>query len=413
MFASIFKNTEHRNILIIFMIILIMILAFCFIYISVQYQNLNILLRARDSYIVDIVSEKYPEFSDEIEYVLSKYPVEEKSSTIIRKEDVRFYIAADRLLYENMKKTLTGLLLFISVIFIILFIISSLPVLSIYNRLKQFTLHIEGIMTGRFNVLSGYEGEGTSAVLAYQLNMMSERLKHSFLQINKEKEYLKKMISLISHQFKTPVASLKLFNELMLEGVDNETRVDFLHRSIDELDKMDWLVNTLLRIARIEAGTVGINKRMLSINDTVNKTVESVKPISAAKNIKIEVTSKMNYIVLHDNTWIFEVMTNILTNAIKYTDEKGDINVRLYPTGNMLNIDVEDTGKGINPEHLPHIFEIFYRGDETDDRKGSGLGLALTKLIVEKHGGNISVKSQVGIGSVFTVSLPMFLSLKD
>ncbi len=217
----------------------------------------------------------------------------------------------------------------------------------------------------------------------------------------------------VSHELRTPIATLRSLTEALLMGGkdDPEVRERFLRAIADEAERMSKLLENLLELARLEAGRREWRWRRVSIGDCLVEVVERFKPFAERKGLKLTMQTEPDLTVRTDPEALMRILSNLLDNAIKYT-EQGEISVIAEqvetPDGYWVAIHVRDTGIGIPLEHLPRIFERFYRVDKARSRQqgGFGLGLSIAKHLAESLGGKITVQSEFGKGSVFTVWLP-------
>lgn len=276
-----------------------------------------------------------------------------------------------------------------------------------YRRLSSYNLGAEQIMRGDYSVRFPENGEGDLAILGFQFNQLARRLESTFAALEEEKVQVRAMISGISHQLKTPLASSRVFAELLLEGAgkDPEILQEFLHKNLNQLERMEWLIHSLLKLSRLESGVIEFKKGNENLGETIAGVVSALEEKAASKGQSLDVNLGASLPVPHDRAWLAEAITNILDNAIRYTPQGGRISVSLEQTDSTAVVSIRDTGPGIPPDELSRIFQRFYQGSSRGDGQGSGIGLALTKLIVEKHGGIVQAGSP-GQGSVFTVTLP-------
>jgi len=218
-------------------------------------------------------------------------------------------------------------------------------------------------------------------------------------------------VSAVSHEMKTPLAGIKAYVELLADGdaEDDATREEFLEVINSQADRLQRLVDNLLNLARIEAGVVQVNKQSRPLNELLEEALRVVQPSAEAKSIKLLADLSPLYLgVLADRDLLLQAAINLLSNAVKYTPEGGTVTLRSRSADEHVLFEVEDTGVGLSEEDCQRVFEKFYRVKK--DQKmasGTGLGLPLAKHIVEDvHGGRITVRSQLGAGSTFTVVLP-------
>ena len=218
-------------------------------------------------------------------------------------------------------------------------------------------------------------------------------------------------VSAVSHEMKTPLAGIKAYVELLVDGdaTDEETREEFLDVINGQADRLKRLIDNLLNLSRIESGVVQVKKQVYPVNEILDEAARVVRPGAEEKQIELNCDlSPMCLNVLADRDQILQAAINLLSNAIKYTPEGGKVTLRSRSLDTQVQFEVEDTGIGLSEEDCHNVFEKFYRVQKDRDMApGTGLGLPLAKSIVEEvHGGCLSVKSSPGKGSTFTVTLP-------
>ena len=226
------------------------------------------------------------------------------------------------------------------------------------------------------------------------------------LQSRQDKETLQSLVSDISHQVKTPVANMKLYTGILHRpGIPEEKRELFLNTMDAQIGKLDFLMQSLIKMSRLETGTFALNPVLARLNDTIAQAMDTVWAKAEQKNIELSAQCGADIMVRHDIKWTAEAMGNILDNAIKYTPEGGRVSVTVCPWQFYTRIDISDTGIGIPKEHYNDVFQRFYRAEEVAAEEGVGLGLYLANGIVTRQKGYISVKSKVGEGTTFSVYL--------
>ncbi len=226
------------------------------------------------------------------------------------------------------------------------------------------------------------------------------------LQSRQDKETLQSLVSDISHQVKTPVANMKLYTGILRRpGIPEEKRELFLNTMDAQIGKLDFLMQSLIKMSRLETGTFALNPVLARLNDTIAQAMNTVWAKAEQKNIELSAQCGADIMARHDIKWTAEAMGNILDNAIKYTPEGGRVSVTVCPWQFYTRIDISDTGIGIPKEHYNDVFQRFYRAEEVAAEEGVGLGLYLANGIVTRQKGYISVKSKVGEGTTFSVYL--------
>ena len=269
----------------------------------------------------------------------------------------------------------------------------------------------EGDLSRRIDRTDIKVGASEVTALAVQFNAMADRLEESVAIIRRDRDRSRDFLADVSHELRTPIAALLTFNELLTEraGDDPAARAEFLDSSRVQLERLDWLAQNLLELSKLESGLVLLDLRPDDLRTAVESAVEQAMP--SAKRRKLTLTMSLPDApvrIRHDPPRIGQVLTNLIGNAIKFTEPGGSVSIVLSPHGDGARIDVVDTGVGINASELPHIFDRFYRGSRANEARGtgSGLGLAIVRSIVDMHHGSIAVDSQLGTGSRFTVLLP-------
>ena len=219
-------------------------------------------------------------------------------------------------------------------------------------------------------------------------------------------------VSSVAHEFKTPMASIKAFLELLVDGDVSELddQKDLYEKIDSQVDRLNRLVNNLLNLSRIESGAMKVHRIDCDLNDVIHKAADVIQPLANERGQKFVAELSQLYLPVHvDLDLLGQAVINLLSNAVKYTPEGGCITLRSHMEELEAIIDVVDTGYGIPPESLPKIFERFYRvPDHQHAAKGTGLGLAFVRSIVEDmHNGRIDVDSTLGAGSRFTIRIPL------
>lgn len=276
------------------------------------------------------------------------------------------------------------------------------------KRIEDLSICIDKVISGDFANEHILMSEGILSRIEMQFYKMTRIIKNNIESMEKEKENIKALVSDISHQLKTPIASIKVFNSILSEdGVTEEERTEFINRGKDNINRLEWLVTSLVKISRLEAGLIEIRKNRGDIKSTIVEAVNQVYLRALEKEIEIDMDELISYELVYDHKWTKEAIFNVLENAVKYTFNKGKITIRLVELQYCIRIDIEDSGIGIEEEEINSIFKRFYRGRDKriEESEGSGIGLYLTRKILETQGGSIIVSSQKEKGSVFNLFL--------
>lgn len=250
------------------------------------------------------------------------------------------------------------------------------------------------------------EEESLFYKINYRLGRLYEVMQENKNNIAKERADLQELISDISHQVKTPIANLKIINNTLLENeVPPQKQKEFLTAQASQLDKLDFLMQAMIKTSRLETGVISLEQRQQPIYDTLAAALGGILLNAEKKKIDVQVECPEHLDARHDRKWTSEALFNILDNAVKYTPAGGQIRVSVEGWEMYVKIDIADTGIGISEQHQGTIFKRFYREDAVHDVDGIGIGLYLAREIVTLQGGYIRVASEVGKGSTFSVFL--------
>lgn len=238
--------------------------------------------------------------------------------------------------------------------------------------------------------------------LMQYFDIMSEGKRQS----QQDKQVIQSLVSDISHQVKTPIANIKMFtNILQQHQLPPEKQAEFLRTMEGQINKLDFLMQSLIKMSRLETGTFVLHPQEGRLADTIALAMSAVWAKAEAKEISLSADCDSSICVQHDSKWTAEALGNILDNAIKYTPPGGSVTVSVRPWQFYTRVDIADTGIGIAEEHYNDIFQRFYRDPQVASQEGVGLGLYLANGIITRQKGYISVKSKVGKGTTFSVYL--------
>ena len=270
-----------------------------------------------------------------------------------------------------------------------------------------FCAMLDDMLSGAEQPRQAAEEESLFYKINFRLGRLYEVMQENKNSITKEQSDLQELISDISHQVKTPIANLKIINSTLMEqDVPAQKQKEFLAAQTSQLDKLDFLMQAMIKTSRLETGVISLEKKSQPLYDTLAAALGGILLNAEKKQINVQVDCPENLVVSHDRKWTGEALFNILDNAVKYTPEGGQIRVSVESWEMYVKIDIADTGIGISEQHQGAIFKRFYREDIVHDVDGIGIGLYLAREIVTLQGGYIRVTSEVGRGSTFSVFLP-------
>ncbi|HEX2997149.1 MAG TPA: HAMP domain-containing sensor histidine kinase, partial [Anaerolineales bacterium] len=228
------------------------------------------------------------------------------------------------------------------------------------------------------------------------------RLREQAELLQKDKTALSNLIADVSHQIKTPLTSLGVLADLLAEDPPEEDRRIFIERLRAQLGRIQWLTSALLKLARLDAGTAAVKSELVDVRRLIERALEPLQIPLEIKNQRLEVHGDDNASFTGDLNWSAEALTNVVKNCIEHTPEGGRIEIRYSANALYAEILVSDDGEGIASWDLPNIFNRFYRGEKAGENS-VGIGLALAKAIFNAQGGDITVHSQRGVGTNFTI----------
>lgn len=405
------RNKELQSILIKVIIFQLLFGVVVFIVVNSYIDQLNISIVEQNQALVGNLLLNHPQLEKEIIPYITKEI--SKDNIKLGQETLKKYGYNTRLnkSFQPLLKNIRPSLQIILVIMVILFALPLVLIINseynkIYNKVKRISKAAEKVVEEDFDVHLKDEGEGEFNILNHQFNQMANRLKNNLEILRSEKIFLKNTISDISHQLKTPLSSLVMLNDLMLEDeyMDAAVRTTFLERSKVQLERMEWLIINLLKVARIEAGAIQFKREKVYLKDIALLALETLSPKFNVENISIEISKDLNGVFYGDKEWTVEALINIIKNSIEHGDENQNIEIKIDETPLFSSITIKDYGQGIDEKDLPHIFKRFYKGELGIKSDSIGIGLNLAKLIVELQDGSISVRSKKGEGTEFIIS---------
>lgn len=253
-----------------------------------------------------------------------------------------------------------------------------------------------------------YEAETLLSRISHRLARLYNVMEEGCKIVEEERSKLQSLVSDISHQTKTSIANLKMLNDTMLtRQISTKNREEFLQAAAGQIDKLDFLVQAMVKTSRLETGVITLKKEPALVCETLVGAINGVLAAMEKKQIHLSVDCPENLTVPHDRRWTSEALFNLLDNGVKYTPPGGSLKVAVHVWEMYMKIDVTDTGRGIPENVQGAIFQRFFREEEVHDVDGIGIGLYLARQIITMQGGYIKVVSCVGKGSTFSVFLPV------
>ncbi len=264
---------------------------------------------------------------------------------------------------------------------------------------------LDNVLSREAVVYSDVE-EGEYSALISKIRQIQEVLGSHVQSAEKEKEQVKSLVSNMSHQLKTPIANISLYAEILgKEEIEPKRRAEFADKVRTQAEKLNWIVESLSKMVKLEQNIDGFEVEDTKIRQTILDAVDMIYDKLEKKDIRLTMEPFEDMQLYHNRRWTAEVFVNLLENAVKYTEKDGSISIRVRPYELYTEIQIADNGRGIRREELTDIFRRFYRSPEVENVEGSGIGLYLSNLILEKEKGYITAASEYGEGSCFSVFL--------
>ena len=269
------------------------------------------------------------------------------------------------------------------------------------NAIAQIQKYIAGNRDARIEC----DDEGDLYRLFHEVNSLVTILNAHAENERRAKTFMKNTISDISHQLKTPLAALNIYNGLMQEEVNDSPELkEFTTLSEQELDRIETLVQNLLKITKLDAGTITVEKSPQNVSDMMGYIERHFACQAQQEGKSLVLSGNEDVTLICDPNWLTEAISNIVKNAFDHTKPGAVIRITWRALASVVQIVVSDNGSGIHPEDMPHIFKRFYRSRFSKDKQGIGLGLPLANAIIEEHNGTIEVDSTLGAGTTFTIN---------
>lgn len=321
---------------------------------------------------------------------------------------VFYYVSVTRL---SSRIPITELLMFKKWVIFFLGLLLTLSIGLVYwvrTHLIQFTERMtyltNGLMNQETDLIFHPNEETLLSKVESQLQQLMELMQQRTLESQEEKEAIQMLIADISHQIKTPLSNVFMYNETLLTRELEPTQVKFcLEQMKAQLAKLEFLIQSLIKMSRFENGVIQLHPTKNNIHQTIANMLSGIYLKAEAKQINLRVECEAQLEAYFDAKWTSEALFNLVENAVKYTPEHGKITIRVEPWELFTKIEIQDTGIGIEANELHQIFKRFYRSLTVNHLEGMGVGLYLSREIMVQQGGYIKVTSKPGGGSTFSV----------
>ncbi|MCL2354454.1 MAG: HAMP domain-containing histidine kinase [Oscillospiraceae bacterium] len=393
----------QNRILKILMIIIIAFIMLSYIANIVLHRNYTRRINDVILNIIAVVQYEYPDVTDEeLLNILNNQNVRPHNLEMygISSQDIDM-IANTRTMYNIAIVTNISITIFFGVAIVILLIIH---LKNRKNKIGEIADYIREISKKNYNLKLDENDEDELSLLQNELYKITILLKEQSENAIKDKENVKDGVSDISHQLKTPLTSIMIGLDNLIDGetMDEETRREFLCDMRNQTENINFLITNILKLSRLDSNVVKFVKQEINAKELLDEALQNLENIANNKKIKIEINSEDDVVFTGDYKWQLEAITNIIKNSIEHLNENGTLKISYRKLSVYTEIMIEDNGKGIDPKDLKHIFERFYKGKNSSS-DSFGIGLSLSKKIIENDNGYITAKSQVGKGTTFII----------
>ncbi len=401
----ILENKVHlKKFLLISIIPIIVFLIIGNIFFFYQYHSYTQNYNNKIASLVNLLDKEYPDIDrnelisilnsdDKVsEDIFSRYGIDIQNESIIIENDRLF----------------SGFI----IVYNILFIGLALSLILLYlkhekdqnKEIKKIARCIEEINKKNYSINIDENSEDELSILKNELYKITIMLKEDAENSKKDKLKLKDSLSDISHQLKTPLTSINIMLDNILDNpeMDDKTKEKFIQNIKREITNISSLVGEILKLSKFDASVIKFEEQQVFIDDIVKSAISNVEMMAELKNINIEVNDQDNIKLVCDAKWQIEAITNILKNCIEHSKDDSTITIDIDSNKIYKQITIKDNGEGIDEKDLPHIFERFYKG-KNSSKDSVGIGLALAKTIIEKDNGSIKVDSKKGKQTIFTI----------
>ena len=370
-----------------------------------QYKKISVITNEKISEIIEYIIKENPTIdTKKIIQILNsnEYKVgeEELKKYGINIEEINSIIAVQKQMKTN---------IILNIILIVLFSVLYMAIIFIYlkqrdKKINQITQYINEIKNRKYDLNINENSEDELSNLKNELYKITIMLKEESEISRQDKENIKMSVEDISHQLKTPLTSIMIMLDNLKDNpnMDEDTKQKFIFEISKQVDWINWLVISILKLSRLEANVVKFSNNKINVKKFIDEIIGNLEIPIEIKNQKISIEGDEDASFIGDYKWQQEAITNIIKNAIEHNKENGKITIKYEEKVLFTKITIIDEGQGIAKEDLKHIFERFYKAQNSSDNS-VGIGLSLAKNIIEKNNGMINCKSEIGNGTEFIV----------
>lgn len=274
-----------------------------------------------------------------------------------------------------------------------------------YQSIARISEQIDLVLHNEDHLYISAADEGELSILQSEIAKMTLRIREQNLALQKEKEHLADSLADIAHQLRTPLTSANLILSLLKNSPDESKRKSLLRESEELFVHMEWLINSLLKLSRLDAGIVVFSQETFNVSCLIDAALRPFLISMELHHITVRTDLPVGMMLTGDKGWLSEALLNIFKNCMEHVGDYGEIKITAKDTTLFSEITLQDSGTGFDPEDLPRLFDRFYRGKK-DGATGYGIGLSLCKMIITRQGGTITAKNHPQGGALFSIRFP-------
>ncbi|RDY29430.1 sensor histidine kinase [Romboutsia weinsteinii] len=359
--------------------------------------------------IVGNILSEHPELEKEIIDIITQgknYENIELGAKVLSKYNYNHNIKSqyEPIINSSFKDITKTNIILVLLIFLVIIILALFYFRRIYKDIIDMTNYVYNSSEGIEFDMKNRNQEGQIGLLKTELIKMTTVLKENVSLLKGEKVFLNNTISDISHQLRTPMTSLMILNDLMYDDLPIEVKVEFLDKIKSQLNRMDWLIKSMLKLSKVEAKVIDFKNDKVNIEELIHRAVQPIKVPIEIKNQNLVIEGDKNASYIGDIDWSVEALVNIIKNCVEHTNDNGTISISFEENPLYSEIIVKDSGEGIDKKDIPNIFKRFYRGKSSSKEDSVGIGLAMAKSIIESQNGDIFVRSEKSKGTEFHIT---------
>ena len=385
------NNINYKRYFIISLLISLLCVIVFFLFNIYSYKTYSYYYNEKIDDIVSNIKEVYPEVNEE---ELVRNILKDNDTSILKKYTTRTNS------YLNINNKIFIINIIIALVIFILPLVLLFIIFTIYNYKKEKEINsvikiIKEINKRNYDLKIDIQSEDELSILKNEIYKTMINLKEDSDSNKQERVELKKSLEDISHQLKTPLTSILIMLDNIIDNpkMDIDTKEDFLKDIKKEIININFLVQNILKLSKFESNTIEFNNEPTKLEDLVKKSIKNLELISDLKNVKIITKGNTNNLVSIDPIWQKEAVTNIIKNAIEHSKENTNVDVLISDNNVYASIAIINYGETIDSKDIKHIFERFYKS-KNSNKDSIGIGLPLAKTIIEKNNGNLSVESK-------------------